>query len=82
MKLKEIKEMTLTQIWDKIQKPFNFAWTAGIIVIAVGIAYGLFSELMAFIWCRMEDRISNIEYISENVKAEYYTDGTCRLYER
>ena len=82
MKLKEIKEMTLTQIWDKIQKPFNFAWTAGIIVIAVGIACGLFSELMAFIWCRMEDRISNIEYISENVKAEYYTDGTCRLYER
>ena len=82
MKLKEIKEMTLTQIWDKIQKPFNFAWKAGIIVIAVGIACGLLSELMAFIWCRIEDRISNIEYISENVKAEYYTDGTCRLYER
>ena len=82
MKLKEVKDMTLTQIWEKVQKPFNFAWKAGIIVIAIGIACGLFSELMAFIWCRMEDRISDIEYISDNVKAEYYTDGTCRLYER
>ena len=82
MKFKEIKNMTLTQIWEKIQKPFNFAWKAGIIVIAVGIACGLFSELMSLICCSMSDRISDIEYISDNVKAEYYTDGTCRLYER
>ena len=82
MKFKEIKEMTLTQIWENIQKPFKFAWKAGIIVISVGIACGLFSELMSFICCSMSDRISDIEYISDNVKAEYYTDGTCRLYER
>ena len=36
MKLKEIKKMTLAQIWEKIHKPFNFAWKAGVIVIAVG----------------------------------------------
>ena len=82
MKLKEIKDMTLTQIWEKVQKPFNFAWKVGIIVIAVGIACGLFSELMSFICCSMADRLSDIEYLSENVEARYYTDGTCRLYKR
>ena len=28
MKFKEIKDMTLAQIWEKVQKPFNFAWKA------------------------------------------------------
>lgn len=82
MKLKEIKDMTLTQIWDKIQKPFNFAWRAGIIVIAVCITCGLFSELMGWLWGYMEGDSYDTEYLSENVEARYYTDGTCRLYKR
>ncbi len=82
MKFKEIKNMTLTQIWEKIQKPFNFAWKAGIIVIAVGITYGLFSELMGWLWCYVEGDSYDTEYLSENVEAKYYTDGTCRLYKR
>ena len=48
MKLKELKDMTLTQIWDKFKKPFNFAWKAGIIFMAVCIACGLFSEFMGW----------------------------------
>lgn len=82
MKFKEIKNMTISQIWEKFQKPFNFAWKAGIIVIAICTACGLLSELISFICCRASDKVSDIEYISDNVKAEYYTDGTCRLYER
>ena len=54
MKFKEIKEMTLTQIWDKMKKPFNFAWRAGVIVIAVGMICGLFSEFMGWLWCYVE----------------------------
>lgn len=30
----------------------------------------------------MEGEAYDTEYISENVRARYYTDGTCRLYER
>ena len=82
MKFKEIKNMTLTQIWEKIQKPFNFAWKAGIIVIAVGITCGLLSELMGWLWCYVEGDTYDTKYLSENVEARYYTDGTCRLYKR
>lgn len=81
MKFKEIKEMTLTQIWDKMKKPFNFAWRAGVIVIAVGMICGLFSEFMGWLWCYGEGDSYETEYLSDNVKARYYTDGTCRLYE-
>ena len=49
MKFKEIKDMTLAQIWGKVQKPFNFAWKAGIIVITVGMTCGLLSELMGWL---------------------------------
>lgn len=82
MKFKEIKDMTLAQIWEKVQKPFNFAWKAGIIVIAVGMTCGLLSELMGWLWGYVEGEAYDTEYISENVKARYYTDGTCRLYKR
>ena len=82
MKFKEIKEMTLTQIWDKMKKPFNFAWRTGVIVIAVGMAYGLICELGEWVWDLFDDDSYDIEYISDNVKVRYYTDGTCRLYER
>lgn len=82
MKLKEIKNMTLAQIWEKIHKPFNFAWKAGVIVIAVGIICGLLSELMGWLWCYVEGDAYDTEYLSENVEARYYTDGTCRLYKR
>lgn len=82
MKFKEIKEMTLVQIWDKMKKPFNFAWRAGVIVIAVGMICGLFSEFMGWLWCYIEGDSYEIEYLSDNVKARYYTDETCRLYER
>jgi hypothetical protein len=37
-------------------------------VIAAGIACGPFSELMSFIYCSISDRISDREYISENVE--------------
>lgn len=82
MKLKNVKDMTLTQIWDKIKKPFNFAWRAGVIVIAVGMICGLFSEFMGWLWCYVEGDSYETEYLSDNVRARYYTDGTCRLYER
>ncbi len=82
MKFKEIKEMTLVQIWDKMKKPFNFAWRTGVIVIAVGMAYGLICELGELVWDLFDGESYDIEYISDNVKAMYYTDGTCRLYER
>ena len=82
MKLKEIKEMTLVQIWDKMKKPFNFAWRTGVIVIAVGMAYGLICELGEWVWDLFDDDSYDIEYLSENVEARYYTDGTCRLYKR
>ncbi len=45
MKLKELKDLTLTQIWDKMRKPFNFAWRAGVIVIGIGMAYGMICEV-------------------------------------
>ena len=80
MKLKNVKDMTLSQIWEKVEKPFNFAWKAGIIFIAVGILCGLFSEFMGWLWCYVEGDSYETEYISENVQARYYTDGTCRLY--
>lgn len=82
MKLKELKDMTLTQIWDKMKKPFNFAWRTGVIVIAIGMAYGLICELGECIWDLFDDDSYETEYISEQVKVRYYRDGTCRLYER
>ena len=82
MKLKQLKDMTLTQIWDKMKKPFNFAWRTGIIVIAVGIAYGLICELGEWVWDLFDDDSYETEYISDQVKVRYYRVGTCRLYER
>lgn len=82
MKFNEIKEMTLTQVWDHMKKPFNFAWRTGVIVIAAGMAYGLICELGEWVWDLFDDDSYDIEYLSDNVKARYYTDGTCRLYER
>lgn len=64
MKFKEIKNMTLTHIWEKIQKPFNFAWKAGIIVIAVGITCGLLSEQMGWLWCYVEGDTYDTKYLS------------------
>lgn len=82
MKLKELKDMTLTQIWDKFKKPFNFAWKAGIIFMAVCIACGLFSEFMGWLWCYVEGDSYDTEYVSDNIEVRYYTDGTCRIYTR
>ena len=82
MKFKEIKNMTLTQIWEKFKKPFNFAWKAGIIVIAVGITCGLFSELMGWLWGYVEGDSYDTEYVSDKIQVRYYTDGTCRIYTR
>lgn len=82
MKFKEIKDMTLSQIWDKFKKPFNFAWKAGIIVIAVGVTCGLFSELMGWLCCYVEGDSYDIEYVSDEIEVIYYTNGTCRVYDR
>lgn len=82
MKLKQLKDMTLTQIWYKMKKPFNFAWRTGVIVIAVGMAYGLICELGEWVWDLFDDDSYETEYISEQVKVRNYRDGTCRLYER
>lgn len=82
MKFKEIKDMTLSQIWDKFRKPFNFAWRTGVIVIAVGILCGLFSEFMGWLWCYVEGESYDTEYVSDEIKVRYYTDGTCRVYTR
>lgn len=65
MKLKNVKEMTLTQIWDKMKKPFNFAWRSGVIVIAIGMAYGLVCELDECIWDLFDDDSYETVYISE-----------------
>lgn len=82
MKLKELKDMTLTQIWDKFKKPFNFAWKAGIIFMAICIACGLFSELMGWLWCYVEGDSYDTEYVSDKIEVRYYTDGTCRIFTR
>ena len=82
MKFNEIKEMTLVQIWDKMKKPFNFAWRTGVIVIAVGMAYGLVCEFGECVWDLFDDDSYETKYISEQVKVRNYRDGTCRLYER
>ena len=66
MKFKEIKDMPLAQIWEKIQKPFNFAWKAGIIVIAVGITCGLLSELMGWLWCYIEQETQVCRFVSND----------------
>lgn len=82
MKLKPLKDMTLSHIWDKMKKPFNFAWRTGVIVIAVCISYGLICELGECVWDLFDDDSYETELISEHVKARYYKDGTCRLYEK
>lgn len=65
-----------------MKKPFNFAWRAGVIVIGIGMAYGMICEVGEWVWDLFDDDSYDIEYISEHVKARYYTDGTCRLYDR
>ena len=67
MKLKPLKDMTLSHIWDKMKKPFNFAWRTGVIVIAVCISYGLICELGECVWDLFdndsyEHEFSNILY--------------------
>ena len=41
--------MSLIQIWDKMKKPFNLAWRAGVIVIALGMTCGFVEELVDWI---------------------------------
>lgn len=82
MKLKQLKDMTLTQIWDKMKKPFNFTWRTGVIIISIGMVYGLVCELGEWVWDLFDDGCYETEYISNHVKVRYYSDGTCRLYER
>lgn len=81
MKLKELKDMSLTQIWDKMKKLFNFAWRAGVIVIALGVTCGLVEELVDWIDDLFYEGVDHTEYISEQVKVRYYSDQTCRLYD-
>ena len=81
MKLKEIKNMTLTQIWDKMKKPFNFAWRAGVIVIALGMTCGFVEELVDWIDDLFYEGVDHTEYISGQVKVRYYSNETCRLYD-
>lgn len=70
---------TLVQIWDKMKKPFNFAWRAGVIVIAAGMICGLFSEFMGWLWCYIEGDSYETEYLSDTVKDKYYTDGSLNV---
>lgn len=74
MKLKNVKDMTLTQIWDKMKKPFNFAWRTGVIFIALGMTCGFVEELVDWIDDLFYEGVDHTEYISEQVKVRYYSD--------
>lgn len=79
MKLKEFTEMTLSQIWERMKKPFNFAWKTGVIVIAVAMLWCLGGELVDWICDLVDGPSYDVEYVGD-LRVHNYADGTCRVY--
>ena len=81
--LTKVGSTRLNEVWDKLKKPFNFCWKAGLAVIGLTIAVDLIGE--GWEWFRdvagMEHYYWRDEYLGNSIEVRHFSNNTCATFD-
>lgn len=81
--IEKVRELRLGEIWDKLKKPFNFCWKAGLAVIGIAFVIALAGEIYDYYtrirygrnyWWKNED-------LSKNIEIHHFKKGRVATYD-